>query len=209
MKECNLILPNFKTKMKTKYLKILILIAAFFIAISSSFAQEELTVAEKKALKKEIKAYKKNPELYKDVKVKNEKKIAVMETELESLRNQLSTEWSKVDSLKNIIAESEQTIDEFEKSSIDCGQVPSQGTVYSVQIGNFNKLDLRSTFNTGKGLRTENYTGGNAYLIGNFNSAEEAIKFADNIKKLGITNAFVTQYIDGSRNVVYDAAKGN
>ena len=80
MKECNLILPNFKTKMKTKYLKILILIAAFFIAISSSFAQEELTVAEKKALKKEIKAYKKNPELYKDVKVKNEKKIAVMGT---------------------------------------------------------------------------------------------------------------------------------
>ena len=157
----------------------------------------------------EIKAYKKNPASYKDAKLKNEKKIADMEAELESLRNQLSTEWSKVDSLKNVIVENEQTIDEFEKSAIDCGQVPSQGTVYSVQIGNFNKLDLRSTFNTGKGLRTENYTGGNAYLIGNFNSAEEAIKFADDIKKLGITNAFVTQYIDGSRNVGYDAAKGN
>ncbi len=195
--------------MKTKYVNILLLVVAFFVSTKSSFAQEKLTVAEKKALKKEIKAYKKNPASYKDAKVKNEKKIADLEVELEALRNQLSTEWSKVDSLKTIIAENEQTIDEFEKSAIDCGKVPSQGTVYSVQIGNFNKLDLRSTFNTGKGLRTENYTGGNAYLIGNFNSVEEAIQFANDIKKLGITNAFVTQYIDGSRNVGYDAAKGN
>lgn len=195
--------------MKTKYVNILLFVVAFFVSTKSSFAQEKLTVAEKKALKKEIKAYKKNPASYKDAKVKNEKKIADLEVELEALRNQLSTEWGKVDSLKTIIAENEQTIDEFEKSAIDCGKVPSQGTVYSVQIGNFNKLDLRSTFNTGKGLRTENYTGGNAYLIGNFNSVEEAIQFANDIKKLGITNAFVTQYIDGSRNVGYDAAKGN
>jgi predicted RNase H-like nuclease (RuvC/YqgF family) len=195
--------------MKTKYVNILLLVVAFFVSTQSSFAQEKLTVAEKKALKKEIKAYKKNPASYKDAKVKNEKKIADLEVELEALRNQLSTEWGKVDSLKTIIAENEQTIDEFEKSAIDCGKVPSQGTVYSVQIGNFNKLDLRSTFNTGKGLRTENYTGGNAYLIGNFNSVEDAIQFANDIKKLGITNAFVTQYIDGNRNIGYDAAKGN
>jgi len=186
-----------------------LLIASLLIFNSSSFAQSKLTKPERKALKKEIVAYKKNPELYKAKKDKNEKKISDLETELESIRTQLSAEWNKVDSLKNAISENEQTISEFEKSAVDCGKIPHEGTVYSVQIGNFNKLDLRSTFSTGKGLRTENYTGGNAYLIGNFNTPEEASKFSNDVKKLGITNAFVTQYIDGVRILTFDALKDN
>lgn len=195
-------------QMKIKILAIVLLIGSLFLFNSNSFAQSTLSKPERKALKKEIKAYKKAPETYKKMKDKNEKTIADQEAEIENLRNQLATEWKKVDSLNALLSESERTIAEFEKSAIDCGKVPSQGTVYSVQVGNYKNLDLRTTFNANKGLRTENYTGGNAYMIGNFTSVEEAIQFVSDIKKLGISDAFVTQYIDGSRNITFDAMKG-
>ncbi|MFM9946042.1 MAG: hypothetical protein ACKVQB_12510 [Bacteroidia bacterium] len=194
--------------MKIKLITIALVISSFLIISSECIAQNTLTKPERKALKKEIKAYKKAPETYKAMKDKNAKKIEELEAELEGLRNQLTAEWRKVDSLNAIINEAEKTITEYEKAAVECGKVPSQGTVYSVQIGNYKILDLRTTFNANKGLRTESYTGANAYMIGNFTSLEEAIQFASDIKKLGISDAFVTQYIDGSRIITFDALKG-
>ena len=194
--------------MKTKLFLTVSLLISLLIFNTDSFAQTKLTKTERKALKKEIKAYKKNPESYADMKNKNEKKIAGLEEEIENLRNQLTVEWSNVDSLNKALAGAEQTTNEFESAAVNCGKVPSQGTVYSVQIGNYKNLDLRTTFNANKGLRTESYTGSNAYMIGNFMTVEEAIQFVTDIKKLGISDAFVTQYIDGNRNITFDAFPG-
>lgn len=194
--------------MKNKLFTLALILASFLFFSHNGFTQSTLTKPERKALKKEIKAYKKAPETYKKMKESNQKKIAEQEAEIENLRNQLAGEWKKVDSLNALLSESERTVAELEKAAVDCGKVPSQGTVYSVQVGNYKNLDLRTTFNANKGLRTENYTGGNAYMIGNFTSVEEAIQFVSDIKKLGITDAFVTQYIDGSRNITFDAMKG-
>jgi hypothetical protein len=195
--------------MKFNFLYIALFSITVFFSTESVFAQSSLSKAEKKALKKEIKAYKKAPETFKDMKDRNKEKIEGLEIEIEGLKNQLAKEWKKVDSLNNVIAEAEKTIEEFEKAAVDCGKVPSQGTVYSVQIGSYKLLDLRTTFNANKGLRTENYTDANAYMIGNFTSVAEAVEFVTNIKKLGITDAFVTQYIDGNRVMTFDATKGN
>ena len=146
------------------------------------------------------------------MKDKTRNKIESLEAEIEDLRNQLAKEWKKADSLEAVLAESsnkvselETAVNELEKASINCGKVPSRGTVYSVQIGNYKVLDLRNSFNANKGLRTENYTGGNAYMIGNFTTVQEAVQFAADIKKLGISDAFVTQYIDGNRMISFDA----
>ncbi len=187
----------------------------FFLLLLTNngvYAQSTLSRAEKKALKKEIKAYKKAPETYKSMKDKTRNKIESLEAEIEDLRNQLAKEWKKADSLEAVLAESsnkvselETAVNELEKASINCGKVPSRGTVYSVQIGNYKVLDLRNSFNANKGLRTENYTGGNAYMIGNFTTVQEAVQFAADIKKLGISDAFVTQYIDGNRMISFDA----
>ncbi len=194
--------------MKTQMFAIVLLLSSLLFFNREGNAQSQLSKAERKALKKEIKAYKKAPETYKIMKDQNSAKILELEAEIENLRTQLAIEWKKVDSLSMALAEAEQIIDEFQNAAIDCGKVPSQGTVYSVQIGNYKKLDLKTTFNSGKGLRTESYTGGNAYMIGNFETAEDAIKFVNDIKKLGITDAFVTQYIDGSRIITFDAKIG-
>lgn len=187
----------------------------FFLLLLTNngvYAQSTLSRSEKKALKKEIKAYKKAPETYKSMKDKTRNKIESLEAEIEDLRNQLAKEWKKADSLEAVLAEAsnkvselETAVNELEKASINCGKVPSRGTVYSVQIGNYKVLDLRNSFNANKGLRTENYTGGNAYMIGNFTTVQEAVQFAADIKKLGISDAFVTQYIDGNRMISFDA----
>ena len=195
--------------MKNKILSIILTSVLFLLSQFETLAQTALPKAERKALRKEIKAYKKAPETYKVMKEFNKKTISNLEIEIENLKAKLSNEWRKVDSLNGVIAENEQTISELEKAAINCGKVPTQGIVYSVQVGNYKKLDLRTTFNANKGLRTENYTGGNAYMIGNFISSAEANQFVSDIKKLGINDAFVTQYIDGSRNINYDARKAN
>ncbi len=193
--------------MKNKSLSLILIAALFLFSQSTLFAQSTLPKAERKALKKEIKAYRKAPDTYKNMKESNKKVIANLELELENLKAQLANEWRKVDSLNSVISENEQTITELENAAINCGKVPVQGIVYSVQVGNYKKLDLRTTFNANKGLRTENYTGGNAYMIGNFTSSDEANQFVNDIKKLGINDAFVTQYIDGNRNINYDVRK--
>lgn len=193
--------------MKNISVIIILLFSSFLLISFKGYSQTQLTPEERKTLKKELNTYKKAPEKYKDMKDQNAAKIFELEAELENLRLQLTAEWRKVDSLNTVVTEAEQTISEFQNSETDCGKVPSQGTVYSVQIGNYKRLDIKNSFNTNKGLRTENTTGGVAYLIGNFATAEEALKFVSDIKKFGITDAFVTQYIDGSRIMDFDASK--
>jgi hypothetical protein len=166
-----------------------------------------MTKAEKKALKKEIKTYKKAPESYADMKDKNAKTVSSLEHEVDSLRTALAAETEKANGLSILLDDAKSNLETLKSASVECGKVPDKGTVYSVQIGNYKKLDLRESFDSNKGLRTEHFTGGNAYMVGNFASLSEAIEFTKNMKKLGITDAFVTQYIDGERIIDFDANK--
>jgi len=193
--------------MKSRLSILVFLFISLLFMSNTVVAQKKLTKAERKALKKEIKNYKKSPETYSAMKEKNQKTIQIQDEEIENLRQQLASEWKKIDSLNALLTETEQTIADFQKSASECGKVPSQGTVYGVQIGNYKNLDLREFFNSGKGLRTETYTGGNAYIIGNFTTLEEAIQFVKDMRKLGVSDAFITQYIDGSRIIEFDAFK--
>jgi len=194
--------------MKTRLSVLVFLFASLLFISNTAVAQKKLTKAERKALKKEIKNYKKAPEKYAAMKESNKKTIQTQEQEIETLKQQLAEEWKRVDSLNAALAEAERVIADYEKSAVECGKVPNQGIVYGVQVGNYKTLDLREFFNSNKGLRTETYTDGNAYVIGNFTTVEEAIQFVKDIRKLGVKDAFVTQYIDGVRVVKFDAFKG-
>jgi cell division protein FtsN len=91
--------------------------------------------------------------------------------------------------------------------AVDCGtNMPDQGTFYKVQIGNFSTF-VPSGFEGLKLLIAEKGPKSTRYMVNYFNSKNEALRFIKDIKKLGVRDAFISQYIDGARNEKYDQLK--
>jgi hypothetical protein len=90
------------------------------------------------------------------------------------------------------------------KRSMPSTQVP-MGIVYQVQMGYYQYLDLVSFNEKLKTIKAEEVDGAKRYVIGHFENVMDAIQFSNDIKKLGIKDAFVSQYEDGVRNMTFDA----
>jgi hypothetical protein len=73
-----------------------------------------------------------------------------------------------------------------------------KGTIYKVQIGNYGKF-LIDNFTTNKTLSLEIEDNNSRYIISKFKTKKEATEFKESMKKLGITDAFVTKYVNGLR----------
>lgn len=192
-----------KFTLKTGML-LIALLSCFFVS-----AQTTLTKSEKKALKKELKTFKKDLNTYSENKAKQEATIQSLNHTIDSLNEALAAMAFSKDSLISALTDAGNEIQKLTDAQVECGKVPSTGVVYAVQVGNYKKLDLKAFFNGNKAMRTENFTGGNAYMVGNFTTVEEALEFARNMKKLGILDAFVTKYDNGERVIDFDATSGN
>jgi septal ring factor EnvC (AmiA/AmiB activator) len=192
-----------KFTLKTGML-LIALLSGFFVS-----AQTTLTKSEKKALKKELKTFKKDLNTYSENKAKQEATIQSLNHTVDSLNEALAAMAFSKDSLISALTDAGNEIQKLTDAQVECGKVPSSGVVYAVQVGNYKKLDLKAFFNGNKAMRTENFTGGNAYMVGNFTTVEEALEFARNMKKLGILDAFVTKYDNGERVIDFDATSGN
>ena len=90
------------------------------------------------------------------------------------------------------------------KKSIPSTTLP-EGTVYQVQMGFYEYLDLSSFNERLKLVKAENIDGAKRYVIGHFENVMDALQFTNDMKILGVKDAFVSQYIDGVRNVEFDA----
>jgi len=164
-------------------------------------AQSKMSRSEKKQIKKELRNYRKNPETYKKKKIKQKETVQNLEDEVESLKAELSEKDIQIVKLENLIDE---LMTKLETALDD--DLPS-GTVYKVQMGYYEQLNLSSFNEKKRYLRAEEIDGAKRYTVGYFNTVEEAMQFANDIKKLGIEDAFVSQYIDGERNMNFDALK--
>ena len=124
-----------------KLLKAIALI--LFIAFGAGAVQaQSLSKTEKKKLKKEIKAYKKNPVTYKQMKDRNKKDIEERDETIEALTAQLdaANEKNKAlsDSLNALMGRYTALMADYKNMGN-----PPKGTVYAVQIGYFQLLDLQ------------------------------------------------------------------
>lgn len=165
------------------------------------FAQSQMSKSEKKQIKKELKNYRKNPEIYKKKKIKQKETVQSLEEEVESLKAELAEKELQLIKLENLIDE---LMTKLELALDD--DLPS-GTVYKVQMGYYQQLDLQSFNEQKRYLRAEDVNGAKRYTVGYFKTLEDAMQFANDIKQLGIEDAFVSQYIDGERNMNFDALK--
>jgi hypothetical protein len=173
-------------------------IAIVFISlISVQFAvAQQLTKSEKKSLKKEIKTLKKDPVKYQNILENSSKKdatISDLNYEIAALKKIIETQendcTSKIDALKNQLSAG---------AGDNCG-INSSGKNYRVQVGLYKFFDISSMLNNPKFLEYERADDMYRYSIGNFRTHEEAENFKNEVRKMGITDAFVSEYENGVR----------
>lgn len=182
------------------FLVILVTLGFFF---SNTVQAQELTKTQKRALKKEIRTYKKNPEKWVKMLNKHDAKVKELNDEIAKLNAQLNASELAAEKLAEQVKLEQLRYIELEKT-IPTTKLPD-GTVYQVQMGFYQYLDLVSFNDKLKTVRAEEIDGKKRYVIGHFENLLDAVQFSNDIKRIGVTDAFVTQYIDGERNMNFDA----
>ena len=74
-----------------------------------------------------------------------------------------------------------------------------EGRCYQIQIGLYKKFALTQYLDKPKYLGFEQVDGAYRYRIGYFQNYQEAIYFLEDIRKMGIKDAFITEYQNGER----------
>ncbi|MFK7972241.1 MAG: hypothetical protein AB8F95_17865 [Bacteroidia bacterium] len=208
--------------MKTA-ITLLTLIFAFSFS-ASIHAQDK---AELKFWKNKAKAYKKNPlslkaefENYqnqiKDLKRRN-KEMAERLSDLEggaptagpgksltdSLRWNLLQKEKELQTAKQDYAKLETAFRSVKRTN-DMGIRP--GLIYGVQIGAFVYHQMDNVPTDANDVIEEKSDGFNKYVIGNFRTYDEAQGFRNELRKIGLKDAWIVPYLDGVR-VTMDEAK--
>ena len=184
----------------------LVILVTLGFFISNTVQAQELTKTQKRALKKEIRTYKKNPEKWVKMLNKHDAKVKELNDEIAELNAQLKASELAAEKLAEQVKLEQLRYVELEKT-IPTTKLPD-GTVYQVQMGFYQYLDLVSFNDKLKTVRAEEIDGKKRYVIGHFENLLDAVQFSNDIKRIGVTDAFVTEYIDGERNMNFDAYEG-
>lgn len=184
----------------------LIILVTLGFFINQSVQAQELTKTQKRALKKEIRTYKKNPEKWVKMQNQHQDKVNELSDEIARLNAQLKTSELTSEQLAEQLKLEQLRYVELEKT-IPSTELP-EGTVYQVQMGFYQYLDLVSFNDKLKTVRAEEIDGKKRYVIGHFDNLLDAVQFSNDIKRIGVSDAFVTEYIDGKRNMNFDAYEG-
>ena len=177
--------------------------------------------AEAKLWKKKAKTYAKTPlSLRDDLETANKQlkdcsdrnkalqgKFAALENTIDSLQNALNAKNAEMAALQ-IKYDKLQTAFEGTKKVVESNIIP--GLIYHVQVGAYVHFDMNQHLvQTDKTFEGETRDGMNKYMMGNFKDIKNAEAFKDDVRKLGIKDAFVVAYIDGTRVTMEEAAKYN
>jgi len=186
--------------------KIATVLLTLFLVLSFTAAEaQSLSKKEKKTIKKEIKTYKKDPEKWVSMQNRHTRDVQDLSDEIIDLKLKLAAANIEKRALADKLATLEADYTSLKKS-IPSTKLPA-GTVYQVQMGYYQYLDLMSFNEKLKTIKAEEIDGAKRYIIGHFDDVMTALQFSNDIKALGVKDAFVSQYVDGVRNMKYDALK--
>lgn len=181
-----------------KFISILFLVIAIFFTVDA----QNMTKKERKKIKKELKQHRKNPENY--VKMQEAKTEQIQE-----LSERVAEKRVDLDKKNNVISELNDTITALRIKNLELQNTvnkydhPEMG--FRVQIGYYKVFDLNKyLLENPKDIYSEKVDGANRYSIGYFDNLEEARAFRNDLRKMGIKDAFVSQYENGNRNMQFD-----
>jgi septal ring factor EnvC (AmiA/AmiB activator) len=184
--------------------KLAFALLAFTLLCTATWSEAQtLSKSEKKALKKEIKTYKKDPVKWVKMQNKHKEEVEELREEVADLKAKLAAANAEKQELADKLAALQNQYAALKKS-MPSTELP-MGTVYQVQMGYYQYLDLVSFNSKLKTVKAEEIDGAKRYVIGHFENVMDALQFSNDVKSLGIKDAFVSQYIDGKRNMEFDA----
>jgi hypothetical protein len=162
---------------------------------------QSLNKQQKKAVKKELKSYKKSPESYVASKEKSKSEIERLKEENSDYRSEIIEKNVEIGVLKDTIAALRVKNLELKNMMQDGLGTPELG--YRVQIGYYKVFDLNKYLEDPRYFMSEEIDGANRYSIGYFTDLNVARSFRNDIRKMGIRDAFVSEYHKGVRNMEF------
>ena len=201
---------------KMKNLAILLCLVFTFVAVNN--VQAQLSKKEAKEWKNKAKDLKKNPDQLKQIYDDNasmKDEITGYKRQIASLESDLKTKNSSIDQLTENMKNLQAELDAAKQKAADLSnQKPTgpvyddSGVVFKVQIGAFRSKDLSKYFNN-----TENFSGESAdsvqkITLGRFRDYWEADTFKKYLREMGVKDAWIVPYKDGTRVAMKDVLEG-
>lgn len=201
-----------------KYTLSLIFCLALIFSASHSFAQ--LSKKEKKEWKKKAKEYGKNPADLKTLieeKESAQSQLSSVNQKYADLQASVSDKDARITELEDQLsqARSQLTSTRAELASLKESPAPanpmdfSKGVIFKVQIGAFKNKDLQKYFDNNPNLGGEvKENEPQKITIGIFRDYWEADKFKKYMREMGVKDAWIVPYRDGTRVEIKDVLEG-
>lgn len=183
-----------------KLICLLVIFCSIHFMTNVAYAQDKkMSKKEKKELekkwKKEAKDYKKDPLTLK-------KKFDSYEEKINDLKEENDKYVKNLKECKDQQARLEDSLETImqDYSRAMGGKKPSEsmkGLVFKVQLGAYKNFDASASFDGSKKLIVERENNLKRYRIGNFDNIETAKTFVEDLKKLGISDAWVVPFVNG------------
>lgn len=189
-------------------------------SVGQTYAQ--LSKTEKKEWKTKYKAYKKDLEAFKNLVEENS-----------SMKSQINNTKGQVSSLQSQIADKDAQISELQtnarklqsdvssaqsaqrKAEADLASKPASassdwdtGVVFRVQVGAFEKGDASEFGEGNEEFNTEKADGMQKVTLGNYRDYWVADKFKKYLRDMGVKDAWIVPYKDGTRVPIKDVLEG-
>jgi len=196
----------------------LVLVGAF---VSTSFAQ--LSKDEKKEWKNKAKEYKKNPEALKDLVDEHQSlqgQVNSLKSENNAMQSRLSDKDAKISELQDDITKLKSDLSaaraearkakeqKSSKPSDSPGERMIDGVVFKVQIGAFRNKDLSKYFENNPNFGGETADDMQKITLGQFRDYWEADTFKKYLREMGVKDAWIVPYKDGTRVPIKDVLEG-
>lgn len=201
-------------------MKNLVFILAFIFCVSAVHtATAQLTKQETKEWKKKLK--KTSPEQFKRMYDENsslKSEISSIQGQLSSIQGSMGQKDAKIAELteetrkmeaqvnaaKKAIAKAQQDAEQGSQTSVD-----DSGVVFKVQIGAFRNKDLSKYFENNPNFGGENDGDGvQKVTLGRFRDYWEADTFKKYLREMGVNDAWIVPYKDGTRVAMKDVLEG-
>lgn len=192
-----------------KTIRLLSILLVLAVAPSVIFAQSS---AEKKKLKKELKTYRKmKPLEIRSMKLNYESKLKdkknqdlqfkMMKRQFDSIQNVLNTNNAKISQL-------EVQLIQAQAAAANNRSIGAKGYYYRVQLGAYKFYDIKSKNASDESFNTESTPEMDKMTVGLFYTLAEADQFKEDIRRMGIKDAYVVPFKDGKRVTHKEAAEG-
>jgi len=188
--------------------------------ISTSYAQ--LSKAEKKEWKKKAKTYVKAPETLKNLLEESQSlngQVSNLQADNANFQSRLSDKDSKIsemeDDMTKLRSDLSSARKEVREMKASASSAPKnkrssmKGVVFKVQIGAFKNKDLSKYFENNENFSGETDEDGTQKItLGQFADYWEADTFKKYLREMGVKDAWIVPYQDGTRVEIKDVLEG-